>query len=260
MRVPSRWRYVWPLVVASHGTADTWLSGWARDRLRSQGAVLARWDGTAWHQVPEPTATIVPGLLSTVGSANTWAASGWVWHWDGTAWSRSYGPPAGQYRPNADLGMGSVASSGRRAWVVYNSVSNVDPESGPGPPTRSYSAYFDGRTWRPVPVPKPFASLTEVTMSAADGWALAGAPGGSSEILRSHDGGGWCAQPLLPWHGRATCHGRVASPTSISAAAPDYVVVTGGSWHSGCFFAYVYDGHACGQSTHARSADPGRPP
>src|SRR5215470_3902945 len=32
MRVPSRWRYVFPLAVASHGTADAWLSGWARDK------------------------------------------------------------------------------------------------------------------------------------------------------------------------------------------------------------------------------------
>lgn len=81
-------------------------------------------------------------------------------------------------------------------------------------------------------------------MSAADEWLLAGAPGGSAKILRSHDGGGWCAQPRLPWRGRAGCTGRVASPISISAAAPDYVVATGGSWSPGCFFAYVYDGHA----------------
>jgi hypothetical protein len=254
MHVPSRWWSVWTATMTSNGAAVTWLSGLARDRKgRWQGPVLARWDGTSWHAVPVPPGNwhavswsvkaSSPGLLSTTGPSDLWAAAqGRVWHWNGSVWSTSYEPSASIDRPNTQLVMGSIASSGVRAWVVYDTVSNADPESGVGPPTRSYSAYFDGRTWHPVPVSKRFGPLTEITMSGADAWVLTGASGGSPVILHSH-GGGWCAQPPLPWRGHRGCSGRAASPTSISAASLDYVIAVGGSWQPGCAFAYVYDGH-----------------
>jgi hypothetical protein len=245
MRPPSRWWHVFTVALTSRGGADTWLAGGGRDRqLRWQGPVLERWDGASWHTVPDPVAA-GPALLSTSGPAATWALNGrQVMRWTGASWSQSYtlpiSPAAGP--PRILSGPAAVASAAGRAWVVYNDWRDAGHDNYVDP--RPYSAYFNGQTWQPVPAPKAFAPLAEVTMSATDAWALTGPSGpfGITRIL--HHQGSWCPQPLLPWRALRACHRSVASATAISEASPSYVIAIGGSWQPGCAFAYVYDGRA----------------
>jgi hypothetical protein len=232
--------YVWAL--ASDGTADTWLVGGARSSTgRFLGVVAARWDGTSWHQVRAPQG--VDGLtsLSTPGRTDAWVAqarSGLL-RWNGAAWSMSYQAPASLTTAGAaPAGMVVAASSGQ-AWVVYNQLSTNDPESGPGPPARAHSAYFDGHAWHTVPVPSRFSELTAVTMAGPDAWAIGDAD--MPRILHSRMGGGWCTEPALPLPRNRGCSPR---PSALSAASPRYVIVVSSSTSVGCHrsLAYVYDG------------------
>ncbi len=236
--------YVWAL--ASDGSAEAWLVGGARDRHgRFEGVVAARWDGTSWHQVPAPAGvagSASDGLtsLSISGRSDAWVVSRPVpvkprlLHWDGMTWSRSYAPPASLSRSGSVPSGMSVASSPGHAWVVYGEgVDNSGSSAPVGPPPRPFSAYFDGSTWRRYVVPTGFSSLTGVAMAGGDAWALGKLHNDNPEILYSHQGSGWCVQPLpRPHH-----PGCNPASSSISAASPTYVIAV-----SLCY-AYVYDGH-----------------
>src|SRR5258708_14969951 len=116
----------------------------------------------------------------------------------------------------------------------------MDPESGRPIPPRPVSAYFDGGTWRVAAVPRAFASLTDVTMSGTDAWAIGDAS--SPRLLHSHQGSGWCVQSL-PRPLDAACSPRQI--VGVSSASPTYVIAVTASTSVGsrCSVAYVYDGH-----------------
>jgi hypothetical protein len=228
-------------VLASAGAADTWIVGGAKERSRSHGLVVARWDGTSWRSVPAPPGISQVTWLSTSGPSDTWIAAPaggklWLLHWNGTAWSRSYTPPAGAFRGHSFPSLLTVASAPGHAWAAYTDVTDTDPTSG-----TPFSAYFNGSTWNPVPVPTAFSSLTDITITGTDAWATGDLATHTPRILHSRHGGAWCVQPLsLP-----RSKGCSPRPTAVSAASPTYVIAVSSLSSVGCrrSLAYVYDGH-----------------
>jgi hypothetical protein len=230
-------------VMASHGIADTFLVGGARNASgRQTGLVAARWDGTSWHKIPAPSAAGLVASFSTSGPSDAWLPTlprGKVGllHWNGTAWSMSYTPPAAVYRANTQPAGVVVASSAGHVEAVYNSVSNND--NGPGRLSEPFLAYFDGSAWQTFRGPSGFSDFTDITMSGQDTWAI-GQPRGRTggTILYSRVPGRWCVQQLPIRHPR----GCDPWPSAISAASPTYVVAVSNSTGVGCQFAYVFNG------------------
>lgn len=231
-------------LMASDGTTDTWLDGGVLGQYDQPVPVEARWDGASWHEVPAP-----PGAatfsLSISGPSDVWAAVSrgfdvdpWLVHWDGTAWSRAYTPPASLAvggRVPQDM---TAASSQGHAWVAYTEGGTNSGSNGRNVARRTISAYFDGSTWRMVPVPVEADGVAGMTMSGADAWAISRYHniGG---VLYSRRGSAWCVQRLP--HG----HHLACAPTRISAASPTYVIAVSGHSGGSCrlSYAFMYDGH-----------------
>lgn len=231
--------------MASDGAADTWLAGDVRNQNgRFQRPLIARSDGRSWHEVPVPADARAISVLSVLGPSDAWAVvtrgfavNPWLVHWDGAAWSRAYRPPAGLATDGRVPNNMSAAASLGHAWVAYTEAGTNSGSNESNPPPRTVSAYFDGSTWRTVPVPAETEGVAEVTMAEADAWAIS-AYKNINGILYSHLGGGWCIQRLP--HGRHLA----CMPTSVSAASPSYVIAVTASSSGLCrrSYAYVYDG------------------
>jgi hypothetical protein len=236
--------------MASDGAADTWLAGDVRDvRGRFLRPLVARWDGKSWHEVPMPAGARTIFWLSTSGPSDAWAVVSkgflgdqWLVHWDGTAWSKAYAPPASMAQDGRVPQQMSAASTPGHAWVAYTEAGTNSGSNGSNPPPRTISVYFDGSTWRRVPVPaivdQGLGGLAEVTMSGPDAWAIS-AYKNINGILYSHLGSAWCVQrlPHAPRH-------LACFPTHISAASPSYVIAVTSQLSVPCrrSYAYVYDG------------------
>ncbi len=241
--------------MATDGASGTWLAGGARDRHdRFRGEVVARWDGSAWHQVPVPAGAGAVWSLSTSGPSDTWAAVSkrslaetWLVHWDGAAWSRAYTPPASLATDGRTPQGMSAASSAGHAWAAYTEGGTNSGSNARNPPPRTISVYFDGDRWRTVPVPAAGQQgLAEITMAGGSAWAIVTGLIHSPGIFYSYLGSGWCLQSL-PHGPHPAC-----APTAISAASPTYVVAVSGPDSGNCrrSYAFVFDGHRW------RSAEP----
>jgi hypothetical protein len=231
-------------VMASDGAADTWLVGGVRGRHGQPLAVVARWDGRSWHEVPAPPGAGAAFSLSLSEPSDVWASvsSGfnidpWLAHWNGTAWSMAYAPPAGLAVGGRVPQAMRAASSPGRAWVTYTEAGTNSGSNERNPIPETFSAYFDGSAWRMVPVPATAEGVAGVTMSGGDAWAIS-AYHNINGVLYSHLGSAWCVQHL-PHGSRLAC-----APTSISAASPTYVIAVTGRSSGRCrrSYAFVYDG------------------
>jgi len=239
---------VYVSAMASDGAADTWLAGVARDQKGHFREVVARWDGTSWHQIPAPAGARTVWSLSTSGPSDAWAVVSpgflvdqYLVHWDGLAWSTAYTPPASLARDGRVPQDMSAASSPGHAWVAFTEAGTNSGSNEHNPLPITISAYFDGSTWRTVPV-LAAEGVAEVTMSGADAWAISAFKdiGG---ILYSHLGSAWRIL-RLPRERHPAC-----MPTSVSAASPTYVIAVTSQSSGPCrrSFAYVYDGlHSAG--------------
>ncbi len=232
--------------IAGDAAGGTWLAGVARGRPgQASRQLMARWNGTSWSEVPVPAGPGVAVALSPAGPSDVWAVLGqgtvhpWLAHWDGTAWSRAYAPPASlATNGRVPQNMAAAASPGH-AWVAYTEGGTNSGSSGRNPLPLAISAYFDGGTWRMVPVPASAGGgLAELAMAGGDAWAIT-ASHNISGILYSRLGSAWCVQHLP--HGRHLA----CLPTSISAASPGYAVAVTSFSSAPCrrSYAYIYDGH-----------------
>jgi len=233
--------------MAGDGSGGVWLAGRVHERhgphLR---ALVARWNGTSWHQVPAPPGVRAVWSMSASGSSDAWAVVSegydvdpWLVHWDGTAWSTAYTPPASLAAGERVPQEMAAGSSPGRAWVAYTEGGTNSGSDARNPAPRIYAAYFDGGTWRTVPVPRLVREgLAEITVSGGDAWAIS-AYQSIGGILHSRLGRAWTVQALPS--GR---YHRPCIPTSLSAASPGYVIAVTGRSSGWCrlSFAYVYDG------------------
>ncbi|MHB1876827.1 MAG: hypothetical protein ACYCPF_18465 [Streptosporangiaceae bacterium] len=234
------------LFMASAGASDTWLAGAHRGWPgHYRGLVIARWNGTSWRRLPVPPGARAIWGLATSGPAGAWAVVSkgfttgtWLARWNGTAWTTMYAPPAGLSRANAQPDALSVASSGSRAWVVFNEVSTADPEGHAGPAPQAFSQYFDGHAWRPIPVPAGVSTLTGAIASGAGAWAIANFGTARARVVYSRLGGSWRPAPST-----AAGPGCGPGPSALSAASPDYVIAISASLSVGCerSLGSVYD-------------------
>jgi hypothetical protein len=163
--------------VAATSARNAWAVGWSGS-LDSPDPLIARWNGTAWRQVPS-LRPISGGLLNGVAATsarNAWAVgyTGFpktvILRWNGTAWKKA---------PSPSGSLSAVAAtSADSAWAVGY--------TGSGPSDRTLILRWNGTTWTrvPSPDPGPGAELGGVTaLSGSDAWAV-GIAGGKTLILR----------------------------------------------------------------------------
>jgi hypothetical protein len=100
--------------VAATSAGNAWAVGYAGS-ISSAKTLIARWNGTAWKQIPSPTPAgggELSGVAATSASS-AWAVGGnLILRWNGTAWKQVPNPaPAGSLS-------GVAPTSATSAWAV----------------------------------------------------------------------------------------------------------------------------------------------
>jgi len=147
--------------VAATSARNAWAvgeSGAAHPR-----ALIVRWNGTAWKNVPSP-APAGSGLsgVAALSASNAWAVgttghTALIERWDGRAWTAVPSPAL----PGSSLS-GVAAVSARDAWAV-----GVTGTTRP----RALILRWNGRSWTRVPSPGGYLSAVAAT-SAGNAWAV----------------------------------------------------------------------------------------
>ncbi len=189
------------------GYATTSKSDPTTHQIRDAKALILRWDGRQWEQVPVPATGDGDSALSGVAAisgSDAWAVGYYTvpglerraltLHWDGTSWGVV--PVPGLENVDASLNAVSAANS-RDVWAVGTIGGRY-----------TLALHWDGTRWTRTPTPSPGINLNELTAvyARADGtaWAAgryiymamqAGLPQGSSLILR-WDGTRWKPVPV----------------------------------------------------------------
>jgi hypothetical protein len=201
--------------VTALSRSDAWTVGWYTDDTdpdNGRNMLAARWNGTAWIQVPTPDlARSDEGLLAVSASSadEAWAvgfsqAAGTLVtrplavHWDGTAWTVVPTPATGGNASASHL-YGVVSLGPTDAWAVGQLGLNL---------SGALIEHWDGRTWSFVPSPistTPHGTMSLAGLSAVsptDIWAVgsviatSGAPNFRHVTLAEHyDGTSWSIVP-----------------------------------------------------------------
>jgi hypothetical protein len=165
-------------------------NAWAVGDTGSVGAfqaLIERWNGTVWKQVPAAASSGTPVLfgVAATSASNAWAVgtncggcSGGqtpgtlIVHWNGTAWKQQSSPSPGG---NSDQLERVAATSATNAWAVgFSSTALI--------------VHWDGTAWKQQSSPNPDASVIGVAAtSATNAWAVGGyLKGGTSHTLTLH--------------------------------------------------------------------------
>jgi hypothetical protein len=171
---PSEMRAVW-----CHSPSDVWAVGKITALTGPLVDTIARWDGSSWSPVDNPTAEPLTGIWGTDGN-DIWAAGdqGALVHWDGSSWTPI------QSATVADLG--AVWGSGSEdVWVIAKGT--------------GFMEHWDGRAWTLVSDGTTGATLLSLWgVLPGDVWA-AGMLGTSAGGVVSHwDGRAWSTVWKVP--------------------------------------------------------------
>jgi hypothetical protein len=224
------------LGVSALSPADAWAVGTYTPSAGAAGALILRWDGTRWRQVPGPSGGD-PELfaVSAVSASDAWAVGiystnkvkPFLVHWNGTRWFQVPAPSPGY---GAVLNAVS-ARSATDAWAVGYYAANASGQ------LRPLTLHWNGTRWTSVPIPVPPSATGDTgllgvsTLSADDAWAT------------GYDGNGKSASALLlHWNGTRWVRIPIPNPpkpppgwrlltvlSAVSAGCPADVMVTG--WH-----------------------------
>lgn len=212
--------------VAASSSNDAWAVGSYQFRTRTPGltsyanpTLILHWDGSAWSQVPSPSAGYLSALsgVASVSSSEAWAvgfstangafdqATSLIEHWNGSSWTTVPSPNPGS---GGNELLGVSASSSRDAWTVGFAGADSPPNllscSGLRGGETTVLEHWDGSSWTTVPSPNPGGGsglniLSAVTaISATNAWAV------GYYTRRAVPGGARCAEHsiVLHWNGR----------------------------------------------------------
>jgi hypothetical protein len=190
--------------------------------LTSPKALVVRWNGTAWKQVPitAPAGSVLSSVAATSAS-NAWAVGQTgagktlIERWNGTAWKQVASPTPGTFSGLS----GVTAVSASMAWAVGTTST--------GGRLKSLILRWNGKAWKQVPSPSAAGGVVlsgVAAASAASAWAV-GSAGASVQTL------------ILRWNG--TTWKRVASPNPGGHDNPDLLravaaVSARTAWAVGC--------------------------
>jgi hypothetical protein len=164
-------------------------------------ALIEHWNGTAWRVVPGPAlgqSSVLSGV-AIVSASNAWAVGSYqgntarqdqtlIEHWNGRSWSRVPSP-----RPGGESWLTAVAViSSRNAWAVGAYADQV------GGRNKLLTVHWNGKTWRPVPVPVTSTGVLSgvAATSWSDVWAVGYAGNTVTQVAILHwNGHGWKRAP-----------------------------------------------------------------
>ena len=210
-RVAARWNAVAPVQAGSSSARNVWvfpLGAWAR------------WNGERWHAGPLPLPRGYVGSVRITGTdvlsrSDVWVVGNltvasiipYVAHFNGRRWSF-------RLLRSPDTMVAVSGSGPDNVWIAGNSGTNL-------------LRRWDGRRWRPVPMPAGLAGPTTfgglVVQSPDSAWITGLVPGAAGP---SAVGGAW------HWNGRRWRLYRLAASCALSPAAPD--------GHGGLWAGFAY--------------------
>ncbi|WTW98069.1 hypothetical protein OG216_34125 [Streptomycetaceae bacterium NBC_01309] len=178
--------------IASTSKKDVWVVGDQKASELGEPIMTQHWNGRSWTvvDVPTPPDSMGGGLLSVsaVGPDNVWAAG----------------------------------------WAQIQDSATPDPDGGPTHIESHHEgliAHWDGRSWRRIPVPQPYAAwgLNSISASGPNNvWAVGNGYGDDNQPVALHyDGSKWSVLPTPP-------HGGVYGEfNSVVAKSPTDVWAVG---------------------------------
>jgi hypothetical protein len=224
------------LSVAAVAPDDGWAIGFSMaPGGRTGHAIVERWSGRRWSQMPVPRELLGPfdagyppyAVIGASSPRNVWAFNqlngAWL-RWNGHHWSegsltKQFGPSHIGINSALVLGPDDVWTFGFR----LNGQGNTIP----------WAARFNGRRWHVTPIPAGGLTLPVSAASAvspSDIWAVIGragdivGPAGPSGGALAH----WNGQRWRPVHLPATL-ARHGDPASIAALSDSNIWVGGGT-------------------------------
>jgi hypothetical protein len=221
--------------VATTSPANAWAVGYYLNHESGASTLIARWDGTAWKQVPSPnpggpTAGNYLFAIAATSATNAWAvgSGNLIVHWNGTAWTQapSHNPSPGGFTAVA-------ATSASNAWAVGSGAAGTLTE------------HWDGTRWAPVPSPSPGKDLNSLdgvaATSATNAWAV-------GYYSQHSDPGTQMNTRTLIEHWDGTAWAQVPSPNPVAGSNDDFLTAVAATSATNAW--------AVGDYTQGKSAQP----
>lgn len=222
--------------VANVSPSDAWAVGYSQASGGGYSALIERWNGSRWNQVPGGSSATSSAetlnAVTAVSATDVWAVGehfdtaaggfvGLIEHFDGTAWNIVPNPVT--YTSN---GIEHVIPSYNS--VVANSSSDVWAASNSGVQT-AIIEHWNGSAWNVVPTP-PLATFNGQSVntvavnslaatSGSDVWAVGGTTGFGrhaprNQLVEHWDGKSWT---LVPAPAGAATPSALSSVTALAA-------------------------------------------
>jgi hypothetical protein len=198
--------------VATTSSANAWAVGYYLNHQSGASTLIARWNGTAWKQVPSPNPGGPTGsnylfAVAATSVTNAWAvgSGNLIEHWNGTAWTQvpSHNPSPGGF-----------------AAVTATSASNAWAAGAVGSPPDTLIEHWTGTRWAQVPSPSPGKDLNRLDGVAATSATNAWAVGYYSQ--HSAPGTQMNTRTLIE-HWNGTAWKQVPSPNPVAGSNDDFL-------------------------------------
>jgi hypothetical protein len=193
--------------VSSLGSSDVWAVGRYINAKSQDQALIERWGGSSFAEVPSPDPEPNDLLygVDAVTSADVWAVgatfpatvevfSTLIEHWNGTAWSVLPSPPLSS---GSGVLRAVAGDSPDDIWAVGTLLSGVTDTQ-----ASTLAEHWDGSTWQVVPTPDPGkfgnALASVAVLSPDDVWAVGSyyyTEFGTKNLVEHWNGRAWQVVP-----------------------------------------------------------------